>query len=345
MKRFLIYGYVLIFSGCLYSQGLQNIVFPALNLSPSARLASLGSNFASFEAPDIGIAISNSSLLSPALNNVAMLHYADYFSAYSNIHAAYARDLQRVGMFLASMQYTNFGFVNSYDEEENYLGPSNLSYNLILNLGWGRALVDSVFSIGANFRYILCRGTNFWTNGLAVDVSGTYTNIENRLGVSLAFRNIGTVLKRDIISDYERLPFQIDLAMYKRMLHAPFAFSIVLSNLQKWNLSGVDLNEEIVGPNGEITKPNKFSAFADNAMRHVIPGIELLPFRNLAFRLSYNYHHRQEMKINTRPGFVGFSWGVGAKIYKFQIDYARSAHHLSGAPNFISLSANLRDFY
>ncbi|MDR1951767.1 MAG: type IX secretion system protein PorQ [Bacteroidales bacterium] len=345
MKRFIIYGYVLILSGSLYSQGHSNAVFPALTLHSSARLASLGSNFATFHEADINTAISNASLISPVLNNSAMLHYADYFSAYANVQTAYIRDLSKVGTFLASIQYLNYGLVEAYDEYGNYLGPSNLLYNFIANVGWGRSLVDSVFSIGANFKYIFCRGTNFWSNGIAVDVSGSYMNIEKNLAVSFAARNIGTALKRDFISDYDNLPFQIDLAIYQRMQHAPFAYSLVFSNLQKWNLSGIDLNEKTIDPvTGEITTPNKLSAIADNAMRHFIPAVEIFPFKNFSFRLSYNYHRRQELKTVTRPGFVGFSWGLGVKIYKLQIDYARSTYHLAGAPNFITISANLSDF-
>jgi hypothetical protein len=346
MKRFLLYGFALMFSGCLYSQGLPNTAFPSLNLSSSARLASLGGNFATLPEPDINFAISNPSLVLPSLDHFAMLHYADYFWAYSNLHAAYVRDFQKIGVFLASMQYVNYGSIEAYDESGYYLGPSNPMYEFGLNLGWGKALVDSVFSIGANFKYLFFRGENFFQHGVAVDVSGTYTNIEKRLGVSLGFRNIGTVLKRDLVTEYEKLPFEITMALYQRMQHAPFAYSVVLSNLQRWNLSGVDVNaEEVDEVTGEVTKPNRFSTFADNAMRHIIPGVEVFPFQNFALRLSYNYHRRQELKNSVRPGLVGFSWGVGAKIYKFQIDYARSTYNLAGAPNYITVSANLMDFF
>jgi hypothetical protein len=320
-------------------------VFSSLRLDPSARLGSLGNGFATSYESKIDLAISNASLISPTLHNTALINYTDYFSAYSNVSATYVRELPKFGTFLTSLQYVNFGSADAYDEFRNYLGQTSAFYDLALNVGWGKALVDSVFSIGANFKYIFSRGENFWMNGIAVDVSGTYTNFEKRLGISLAFRNIGTVLKNNFVSDYENLPFQIDLAVYQRMKHAPFAYSIIVSNLQKWNISGVDLNEETIDPTTEkVTKPDKFSTFADNAMRHFIPGIEILPFRNFAFRMSYNYHRRQELKTDTRPGFVGFSWGVGLKIYKFQVDYARSAWHLAGAPNYISVSANLNDF-
>jgi len=345
MKRFLMYICALIFSGTLYSQGQSNTAFASLRLDQSARLASLGTPFSTFHEPNIAIAVSNASLISPTLHNAAMVHYANYFRAFSSVNVAHVRTLPRFGTFLASIQHANFGSVDEFDEFGTPLGRSNIFYDVALNVGWGRELVDSVFSIGANFKYIFSRGENFWQHGIAVDVSGSYINHDRRLAVSLAFRNIGTVLQRNIINDYIRLPFQIDLAFSQRAQHAPFAYFVVLSNLQRWNLSGVDLNVGTFDPlTQEYTYPNRFSAFADNAMRHVILGGEVFLFRNITFRLSYNYHRRQELRTETRPGLVGFAIGLGVRIHRFQIDYARSAYHLAGSPNFISISANLNDF-
>jgi hypothetical protein len=51
------------------------------------------------------------------------------------------------------------------------------------------------------------------------------------------------------------------------------------------------------------------------------------------------------MKVDTRLGTVGISWGVGVKIYKFSIAYSRSAYHLAGSPNQFTLTARLSEFY
>jgi hypothetical protein len=51
------------------------------------------------------------------------------------------------------------------------------------------------------------------------------------------------------------------------------------------------------------------------------------------------------MKVASKIGTVGISWGLGIKIYKFQLAYARSAYHLAGSPNQITVSAKLSEFY
>ena len=65
--------------------------------------------------------------------------------------------------------------------------------------------------------------------------------------------------------------------------------------------------------------------------------------KNLNLRLGYNYGMRQNMKTPTKKGAVGFSYGVGIKIYKFNISYSRSEMHVHGSPNFITITTNLCD--
>ena len=80
-------------------------------------------------------------------------------------------------------------------------------------------------------------------------------------------------------------------------------------------------------------------------MRHAIVAAELSIVKGFTLRIGYNYQRRQEMKVASRIGTVGISWGVSAKIYKFSLSYGRSAYHLAGSPNQITVSARLSEFY
>ena len=66
--------------------------------------------------------------------------------------------------------------------------------------------------------------------------------------------------------------------------------------------------------------------------------------KGLVLRGSYNYKRRQEMQIPDKLGMIGFAWGIGLKISKFQINYARSTFHVVGSPNFISISTDFDSF-
>jgi hypothetical protein len=79
-------------------------------------------------------------------------------------------------------------------------------------------------------------------------------------------------------------------------------------------------------------------------MRHIIIGGEFIPAKFLSIRFGYNYLRRDEMKVASRPGSVGFSWGIGLNVSKFSFSYSRAAYHLTGSPNYISVSTNLGDW-
>jgi len=50
------------------------------------------------------------------------------------------------------------------------------------------------------------------------------------------------------------------------------------------------------------------------------------------------------MKIPEKVSLVGFSWGIGLRVSQFHFSYARSAYHLVGSPNHITVMVNLDGF-
>ncbi len=73
----------------------------------------------------------------------------------------------------------------------------------------------------------------------------------------------------------------------------------------------------------------------------MVIGTEIKLGKNISLRAGYNYRRRQELKIDTKPGMVGFSWGIGVKISKFKISYGHPTYHMAGGGNYFSLSMNL----
>lgn len=181
---------------------------------------------------------------------------------------------------------------------------------------------------------------------LAVDVAGTYRTKTGWL-LSLTARNIGTELKSQFDGGEGSLPFSMQFGVSKRLDHVPFRFMMVYDHLQKWDLTyddPLDLEGNIDPISGELQKKESLANFGDQLMRHIIIGGEFYIGKNLVLRGSYNYKRRQEMKIPDKLGMVGFAWGVGIRVSKFQINYSRSAHHVIGSPNYISIITNLSDF-
>ena len=141
------------------------------------------------------------------------------------------------------------------------------------------------------------------------------------------------------------MPFEIQAGITQGLAHAPFRFSIQLQHLERWDLRYELANKDYFIFGADPEEINKFDVLADKLMRHAVFGVEFLLGESFHFDFGYNYKRRQEMKINNFPGMVGFSWGFGLRIKKFQVAYGRATYHLAGGTNHFSITTNLSSFY
>jgi hypothetical protein len=317
--------------------------FKFLNLTIPARTAAMGSsNFLAIKDNDITLMLSNPSLITPEVNNRLAFTFTDGFSDINYGNATYGKDFGKVGTFVGTMQFVNYGTFKYVDENDNKGGEFNAG-EYAFNIGWGRSL-NEAFSIGANLKAIYSSLETYTSFGLAVDVAGSYSTKSNFI-VSVAARNIGRQLTTYTSGSPEPLPFELQLGLSKRLPHLPFRYSVVLGHLEKWDLTFTDPYDNRLDPlTQEPVETTTNKSVLDKAMRHIVLGGEFIPTKVLSFRFGYNYQRRQELKMDTRRAMVGFSWGIGLKISKFNLSYARATYHLAGSPNNFTLSTNLGDF-
>ncbi len=331
----------LIFSIQSFAQTGGTTTYKFLNLTNSARVAALGGNFLAIHDDDLSLALANPSLITPKMSNTLALNFVDYFAGINYGFASYGFNSQKFGSFAGSMQYYSYGESDNTTEYGETIGQFSAG-DYAFNLGWGRML-DSVFSIGANLKLIYSGLETYNSFGVAVDVAGSYVPNET-FCASLIFRNIGRQITAYTADGVEPLPFEIQAGISKRLAHMPFRYSILLQHLEKWDLGYTDPNAPVDPFTGEAVKSSGADAFAENALKHIIIGGEFIPAKFLSVRLGYNYLRRKEMTVSSRPGTVGFSWGIGLQVSKFNFSYSRAAYHLVGSPNFISISTNLGDW-
>jgi hypothetical protein len=311
-----------------------------LNLPNSARVAALGYNFVAIDDHDLSIALNNPSLISTEMHNDISLNFVDNYADISYGFVSYSRTFEKFGSFAATVQYIDYGTFTRTDETGEVNGEFS-SNEFAPVIGWGRRL-DSSFSIGANFKAIYSSFETFNSFGLAVDVAGSYHSQANGFVMSLVARNIGMQLTEYTPGNKEPLPLEIQFGLSKKLQHLPFRYSVLLTNLQKWDLTYTDPADDNIDPfTGELKEKSKAGEIADKAMRHVVIGGEFVPSKNFSVRFGYNYQRRQEMKLESKRSTVGFSWGFGFRVSRFNLSYARSAYHISGSPNIFSLGINM----
>ena len=323
-----------------------NYTYAFLNLTNSARVASLGGKTAALWTDDLNLPFHNPSLLNSEMSNHFVLNYVGYFADVKYGYASYAKSFENTGNFAAGLHYINYGnFIASdiYGNKTGTFHASEYAFNLI----WSRR-IDSLFQVGINLKPIYSIFENYNSLGIAADIGITYYNPEILLCAAVVMKNAGTQIITYYDGNREPLPFEIQAGISQRLRHAPFRFSLLLQHLQKFDLTYDSYLDQSTGFDpftGEPAGKNKMEVLGDKLMRHVIMGVEFLPGENFYVNLGYNYKRRQEMKIPLRVAMVGFSWGFGFKVSKFHFSYGRASYHIAGASNHFSLSTNFSEFY
>lgn len=342
MRKYLLLAILVFFGLTSNSQNSGSEVYQFTKLANSARISALGSNFISVSDADISLVYANPALISDELHNQLSFSYLGYFADIKSGFAAYARDINKIGTIAATMQFIDYGSFL----ETDYLGYeygefTAAEYAFIL--GWSKKLNDN-FKLGANLKNIYSKLHTYKSYGIASDIALAYNSDDKLFSASVAMKNIGGQISYYSNYGRENIGLNIQAAFSKKFEHAPFRLHFIINDLQKWNLRYELEKEENIFAT-EDNEPDKIATFADNALRHIVAGIELAPGDgNFLFQFAYNYRRRQEMKIASRTAMVGFSFGVGLKISKFKISYGRAVYHLAGSSNHISISTNLHDF-
>lgn len=316
-----------------------------LNATNSARVAALGGVMLPIYDSDIQLSTFNPSLINPEMNNSMSLSYVDYFNDINFGTVQYGHSFEKIGSFVGTIQYHNYGDFFYTDESGNIDNHQFSVSDYAVYLGWGRQLNDRI-SIGANLKFGGIQYEDNTSFALAVDLAATYKTKSDWI-FSLAARNIGRELHNNYQSFINELPFRMQVGASKSLEHLPFTIIVVYDNLQKWDLTyndPLDLEGNYDPMTGQVEEKSKVDKFAKNLFSHFVFAGELNLGKNLSLRIGYNYGYRQTMKSPTKKGAVGLSYGVGINVYKFKISYSRSEMHIHGSPNYITITTNLNSF-
>lgn len=324
----------------LFAQIGGTSVYRFLDLTSSAKVGSLGGNNISLTTNDLNLPHYNPALLKKDMNNNLALNYVSYFADIKWGYAAYSKYFENLGTFAAGIKYINYGDFIEADQNGNKLGEFTAS-EYAFDIIWSKP-IDSLWTFGVNMKPIYSVLERYTSFGLAFDFGVNYFKQSKLFSFSIVAKNIGTQIKPYYKEHYEKIPFDIQMGITKKLEHAPFRISITAQHLQKPNLN-YEVSEEDELVLDEFSSPKTESwyvKYPDMALRHVVFGIEFIPMKSFNVNIGYNHQRKQEMKLDTKSGFAGISWGISIYLKQFQFEYGRATYHLAGASNLISIKVN-----
>jgi len=328
--------FIVLVSPSISQTGGDNI-YEFLNLTHSGLVTSLGGTNVSLHGNNLNLAYHNPALLNEGMNKSLALNYVNYFAGINYGLAMYSRSFTGTGNFAAGLTYLNYGSFTETDASGIITGAFNAA-EYAFSLIYSRT-IDSLFSVGVNFKPVLSNLEKYTSYGFAFDLGASWHNGSNLFSAGMVIKNLGYQVTTYAGEPHQKLPFEIQAGITQTLAHAPFRFSLTLRHLEKFDLT-YQYKIESTQENNKVS-----SGFLENAMRHAILGVELIPHKNFYFSAGYNYQRRRELEIDSKVSTVGLSWGFGINTSFLNIEFGRATYHLAGSSTNVSLILKTDKFY
>jgi hypothetical protein len=340
MFKKLIFFFLYTICSVSYGQIGGKYTYEFLNLVTSPRQAALGGKVITIYDEDVNQALFNPATINDEMDNHLALNYGNYYKAvtYGTASYAYTYD-QHLQTFHAGINYINYGKFDGYDENGQPTSEFTGS-EIALSVGYAYNIPNTGIHLGANAKLIESTLESYNSFGGAVDLGFLYIDKKNDVNWALTIMNMGTQFN-SYDGTREKLPLEIIAGVSQELENVPIRWHFTLENLQQWNLAFSNPVRAETSFDGTVT-PEKTSVF-NNALRHMIFGLELFPKRAFNLRLGYNFRRSTELQIQDQRNFSGLSFGFGLKLNKLKFNYSYSKYTLAGNTSLFGLIINFKE--
>ncbi len=305
--------------------------FEFINLPSNARTAALGGINVSHTENNVESFLSNPALLDSVKSGDATFSYLGFLADTRLNNLSYAQNFKNVGVIGFGVQYMNFGEIDGFDPSGVEQGTFNANeYALIV--GYSHRV--SVFALGANLKFASSGIESFRASALLMDIGGIFEHPEKELAVGLTFKNIGFYLSDYTSTASSNIPFDVQLGVTFKPEHMPVRFSLSSYNLYQGDLTFFD-------DASDASLVNEKAGTFDKVFRHFNLGTEFLISRNVHLRAGYNHLIRKELRLDSKSGGAGFSFGFLVRIKTFELAYTRAIYHVAGGGNHFTIATNM----
>ncbi len=330
---------LIVISGFAHSQIGGTKSFALLDLTYNARSSGLGNDFITAKDQDINLGVANPSLLNEKMDNTISVNQAFHAGKINYGMFAYGKALKKNRFISGHLRYVSYGNMQRTEVNGTVSGQFN-PFEYIAGVGFGQQLNPRI-SVGANLSIIGSHLENYNSYGVSADLAGTYTNKSENLLVTAMVKNAGAQFYayNDLRAP---LPINFQIGTSYKINHAPFRFSLLVHHLNKWDLTYNDPNlKPTIDPLSGDTIPVKRAGFGEKLAQHLTLHVEILATKNIHLRAGFNYYARQSMKVASKPGLAGISFGTGFYFKRFALDYGFTVYSKAGFNHMLTLSANI----
>ncbi|MBX9851295.1 MAG: type IX secretion system protein PorQ [Cytophagaceae bacterium] len=323
------------YSSCYSQIGGRNS-FEFVDMGVNAHVAGVGGLNVSIKDNDLNMILQNPALLTSEMHKNLSLNYVAFFADIKSTSLAYAQNFNNRSIYAGGLQYNYYGQIQRTDPTGADLGTFSPNEYFIFA---SRSHTINYYSIGATVKFASSSIDTYNSLALMADLGGIFKHPKKDFTIGLVFKNMGVALKKYTPESKVALPFDIQLGTTFKPEHMPLRMSITVHHLYKWDIVYLDPTVKgTVDLEGNEIKQKK--SFADKLGRHFVLGGELILSKNFHLRFGYNYLRRRELRLQTKSGGAGFSFGFMMRVKSFEFSFSRAYYHVAGGANYLTVTTN-----
>ena len=287
-------------------------VYNFLRLPVSAHAASLGGENISIDDDDPTLVFHNPALASNVADRSLNLNYMTYMEGVKVASASFVKAFLERATWALEAQYVDYGTMKHTTVDNEVLGDVSAK-DIAVGGTFTYTLSDKIAG-GVTAKFVSSSLAGYNSIGVAVDLGVNYLNPDLGLSLSAVARNLGGQLKA-YEDDFEKLPFDLQLGVSKRLGESPLRFSVTMTRLHDWD---------------------------DKFINHFIFGAEAFLSDNIWLGGGINPRRSDDMKISDGESEsshgAGFSLGGGLQLDRFKLQVAYGKYHVSASSLIINVT-------
>lgn len=286
-----------------------------LRLPVSAHVAALGGENISLNEDDATLIFHNPALLNFVTDKTINLNYMTYMQGSRTASASFVKGVGDRASWGVSAQYMDYGKMKQTTYDNIEIGEFGAK-DIMIGGSFAYALTDKI-SGGITAKMITSNIADYNSLAVGVDLGLNYTDSVGHLSISIAAKNLGGQVKA-YDDDFEKIPFDLQIGVTKRLTNSPFRFSATLSRLNNWD---------------------------QGFIRHLAIGADILLGYNIYLAAGYNFRRAHEMKIAEEDGSsnhgAGLSLGAGISLQRLKLHIGYGKYHVSASSLLFNVSYSL----
>ena len=290
-------------------------VFNFLRLPVSAHAAALGGDNITIAEDDPSLIFHNPALITGVSDMSLNLNFMPYMAGSNTASASFIKAWKERATWGVTAQYMDYGSMREVTADNVETGT--FSAKDIAVSGALAYVFNDRLAGGVTAKFVTSAMGGYTAIGVGVDLGLNYYDEDRELSLSAVARNLGGQVKA-YEDDFERMPFDLQVGITKRIGMSPLRLSATMTKLHDWN---------------------------ESFMNHFVVGLDVLLSSSIYVAAGYNFRRTDEMSIDDGEGSsshgAGLSFGAGLQLERFKLQASYAKYHVSSTSLLFNVSYSL----